>query len=141
MARAFKRAAYQFATADKTSTATAVSLSSAASTSGIVQNTPIIKPPPLPYENAPHQEIIVTLAHRGNHYRSMADYRILARALNEALQVKEKGQRVHNVTFNVLNTSTLVNKVAAEQIQEFHKWQVVIATHGAFEGKQFKPWS
>ena len=138
MARAFKRAAYQFATADRTiATATAVSSSSSSSSSvaTAVQNIPMTKPPPLPYENAPHQEIVVTLAHRGNHYRSMADYRILSRALNEALQVKDQGRRVHNVTFNVLNTSTLVNKVAAEQIQEFHKWQVVIATHGAFEGR------
>ena len=71
----------------------------------------------------------------------MADYRILARALNDALQVRDKGRKVFNVSFNVLNTSTLVNKVAAEQIQEFHKWQVVIATHGAFEGTQPKPTS
>jgi capsular polysaccharide biosynthesis protein len=65
----------------------------------------------------------------------MADYRILATALNDALSVLDSsGRRVHNVTFNVLNTSTLAQKVASEQIREFHRWQVVIATHGAFEG-------
>ena len=125
VARAFKQAAYQFATAD-----------------GPPSPSPpppppqeIALPPALPYQLPPSQEVVVTLAHRGNHYRSMADYRVLARALRDALGTRDAvGKRKFNVTFNVLNTSTLANKVAAEQIREFHRWQVVVATHGAFEG-------
>ena len=125
VARTFKQAAYQFATADGPQ-------SLPKEPTAVLQ--PAL-PPALPYVLPQSQEVVVTLAHRGNHYRSMADYRILAHALRDALEARDvTGKRRLNVTFNVLNTSTLANKAAAEQIREFHRWQVVVATHGAFEG-------